>query len=108
MADTLLNRLHHGQTLEAAVGSQLLVQLDENPSTGYTWAPVATSEALPLTGGDFTAAAPGSVGGGGLRSLRFDVAQAGEHALELALMRPWEGADAAVQRFNVTVRAHPA
>lgn len=108
MADTLLTRQHHGQKISAVVGSQLVVQLDESPTTGYAWAPAKACDALPLTAADFTAAAPGSVGGGGQRRLKFDVRQPGEHQLELVLMRPWEGADAAVDRFKVTVQAQPA
>jgi predicted secreted protein len=107
MAETLLTRQHHGQTIAVAVGSQLVVQLDESPTTGYTWAPVQANAALPLTGDGFTAAAPGRVGGGGQRRLHFDVVQPGEHRLELALMRPWEGAAAAVERFALTVQAQP-
>ncbi len=108
MADILLTRPQHGQTVSAAVGSQLVVQLDESPTTGYAWAPAMACDALPLTGDTFTPAAPGRVGGGGQRRLHFDVRQTGEHPLDLLLMRPWEGADAAVDRFTVTVQAHPA
>jgi predicted secreted protein len=107
MAETLLTRQDHGQTIAVAVGSQLVVQLDESPTTGYTWAPLKTNDALPLTGDGFAAATPGSVGGGGRRRLHFSVLQPGEHQLELALMRPWEGAAAAVERFTLTVQAQP-
>lgn len=107
MAETLLTRQDHGQTIAVAVGSQLVVQLDESPTTGYTWAPLKANEALPLIGDGFAAAAPGSVGGGGRRRLHFKVLQPGQHRLELALMRPWEGAAAAVERFTLTVQAQP-
>ena len=108
MAETLLTRQHLGLTVAVALGSQVVVQLDEAPTTGYAWAPATASGALPLTGDDFTPGAPGSVGGSGQRRLQFDVQQPGEHRLDLVLMRPWEGADAAIDRFTVTVRAHPA
>ena len=107
MAETLLTRQDHGQTIAVAMGSQLVVQLDESPTTGYAWAPAEACDALPLAGDDFTSAAPGRVGGGGQRRLQFDVRQPGEHRLDLVLMRPWEGADAAVDRFTVTVQARP-
>ena len=107
MAETLLTRQDHGQTITVAVGAQLVVQLDESPTSGYTWAPVRANDALALIGDDFAAAAPGRVGGGGRRRLHFDVLQPGEHRLELALMRPWEGAAAAVERFTLTVQAQP-
>lgn len=107
MAETLLTRQDHGQTIAAAVGSQLVVQLDESPTTGYAWAPAKACDALPLADDDFTSAAPGKVGGGGQRRLQFDVRQPGEHRLDLVLIRPWEGVDAAVDRFTVTVQARP-
>ena len=107
MSDTLLTRQHHGQTVTAAVGSTLSVRLDESPTTGYTWAVLHASEALLLTGDDFSPAQPGGVGGGGQRSLHFEVRQPGEHRLELVLRRSWEGADAAADRVTVTVYASP-
>jgi predicted secreted protein len=107
MAETQLTRQHDGQTITVVVGTQLVVTLDESPTTGYTWAPPKGSDALPLIGDDFTLAAPGGVGGGGQRRLRFNLRQAGEHRIELLLMRPWEGPDAAVDRFKVTVQALP-
>jgi predicted secreted protein len=113
MAATTLTRQHQGQTITAVVGSVLAVTLDESPTTGYTWAPAEASSALPLTSDDFAPAAAGgtgggSVGGGGLRRLQFKVAQPGEHALDLLLMRPWEGPGAAVDQFHITVQAHAA
>ena len=108
MADTLLTRQHHGQTITSTVGSQLVVTLDESPTTGYVWAPAEASSALPLSSDDFTPAAAGGVGGGGHRRLHFNLRQPGEHLLELLLMRPWEGPGAAVDRFQITVRAHAA
>lgn len=108
MADTLLTSRQHGQTVTVAVGTPLVVQLDESPTTGYAWSLVTAQEALPLTADGFEPAAPGSVGGGGLRCLHFNVRRPGDHRLELALMRPWEGAAAAIDRFAATVRAHAA
>ena len=68
----------------------------------------AASAALALGGSDFSPPAPPSAGGQGQRRLHFDVCRPGTHRLELALMRPWEGADAAVDRFTVTVCASAA
>jgi inhibitor of cysteine peptidase len=108
MATSPLTRQHQGQTISAALGSVLVVSLDESPTTGYAWAPAAASSALPLTGDDFTPAAAGSVGGAGQRRLQFKASQPGQHPLELLLMRPWEGPGAAVDRFQVTVHVHAA
>ncbi len=90
------------------MGAQLVVTLDESPTTGYAWVPAEACSVLLLNGDDFTPAAAGAVGGGGHRRLHFNVRQPGEHPLELLLMRPWEGPGAAVDRFQVTVQAHPA
>lgn len=108
MAETELTRQDNGQTIKLAVGARFSVRLDEAPTTGYTWAPLQPSAALALGGSDFSPPAPPSVGGQGQRRLHFDVCRPGTHLLELALVRPWEGADAAVDRFTVTVCASAA
>jgi predicted secreted protein len=107
MAETLLTRQHDGQTITAAVGSVIVVRLDESPTTGYGWAPLAADEALALVGSDFALPAQAGVGGGGQRTLRFEVRQRGKHLLQLVLVRPWEGEAGAVDRFSVTVQATP-
>ncbi|WP_416974233.1 protease inhibitor I42 family protein [Streptomyces sp. 4F14] len=74
-------------------GDDLVVELPENPTTGFRWE-VRGIEGLELTGDDYTPApapAPtGLVGAGGTRVLRLRAREAGEGRLELVYRRSWE------------------
>ncbi|MGJ5895399.1 protease inhibitor I42 family protein [Streptomyces niveiscabiei] len=75
-------------------GDDVVVELPENPSTGYRWE-ITGIEGLDVTGDDHTPAPPGPagaelVGAGGTRVLRLRAEKAGEGRLELAYRRPWE------------------
>lgn len=107
MAETLLTRQHDGQAIDAAVGARIVVMLDESPTTGYNWTQVGADDALVLLETDFTPPAQAGVGGGGQRTLRFELRQGGRHELRLALARPWERESSAVDHFMVVVQAAP-
>ncbi|MEX3104103.1 MULTISPECIES: protease inhibitor I42 family protein [unclassified Streptomyces] len=80
-------------------GDDVVVELPENPSTGYRWE-ITGIEGLDVTGDDHTPAPTGPagaelggaelVGAGGTRVLRLRAEKAGEGRLELLYRRPWE------------------
>jgi predicted secreted protein len=107
MSEILLNRQDQGRTIMVALGARILVRLEESPTTGFVWTPLHAAEALALVGSDFTPPAPAALGGTGQRTLQFELRQPGSHPLLLALMRPWEAAATAVDRFTLTVQAAP-
>jgi inhibitor of cysteine peptidase len=87
------------------VGDEVLVTLDENPSTGYSWALTSVIQgALELETSSFSAG-EGAVGGGGRRSFLFRVTGPGATALELQLRRPWERSTAPAARLRLLVHA---
>ena len=95
--------------LELALGQELIMRLESNPTTGYSWTAVAV-EAPVLTPIDTTYAADpvpaGVVGGGGTEVLRFTATAAGTQALTLRYARPWETDVAPAKEvvFTVTVK----
>ncbi|MDX3380506.1 protease inhibitor I42 family protein [Streptomyces niveiscabiei] len=75
-------------------GDVVVVELPENPSTGYRWE-ITGIDGLDVTGDDHTPAPTGPagaelVGAGGTRVLRLRAEQAGEGRLELVYRRSWE------------------
>ena len=67
-----------GNDIEVPAGGTLIVRLSENPSTGYGWHYVAAPGSLfRLAAHAYSpaAAAPGSVGGGGVMELQFTIAE---------------------------------
>ena len=59
------------------------VQLDSNPTTGYTWTLASGSKGLEQTGSKYVAkSADGMVGGGGIQTYTFKATGDGENDLE--------------------------
>jgi inhibitor of cysteine peptidase len=104
MPDTILTRADHETTVELQPGTTAVVELEENPTTGFRW---AIEQPLPagisLLDSDY---APGgdAVGGGGLRQFRLRADAPGSGVLSLKLWREWAGDASVVDRFRVTVR----
>lgn len=107
MADTLLTRSDNGKAIDVKVGAGVTVRLDESPTTGYAWANKTAGDVLRLADSGHSMAAISSVGGGGVRTLRFRVEKSGSATLSLKLLRAWEGEASAIDAFSVAVRAGP-
>jgi predicted secreted protein len=91
VADILVTEEDHGSEASAKVGDTLVVQLAENPTTGFRWtfAPI-DANILELTRDEFQAGAQVGVGGGGLRVFRFAVKDRGSTRVQFKLTRSWE------------------
>jgi inhibitor of cysteine peptidase len=93
MADIVITEADRGREVEARVGDVLVVQLPENPTTGFRWALASPdSKVLGLARDDFQRSARGGVGAGGLRVFRIAAKHAGSARIELKLARAWEAA----------------
>ena len=105
MAEILLTEGHNGGAVTAKVGDTLIIQLPENPTTGFRWsAAVADPGSLALTGDAFEPGGQLGVGGGGLRRWRFEAKRPSRSGLEFRLARTWEsGVPKAVFRVEVQV-----
>ena len=105
-ADVNLTEADDGSAVELpGVGGQLVVALEGNPSTGYTWEVEEVDESvLRLVGdADFLADDPTLVGGGGLMALRFEGVSTGQTTLRLAYRRAWESDVAPLEIFEVYI-----
>jgi inhibitor of cysteine peptidase len=102
--DCILTEKDNGKEVEVPVGKQVRIDLPENPTTGYQWSlSDLKSEVLALKSDDYAPAHPSSMGGGGIRQFLFEATSPGKSKLCLKNMRAWEGEDAAVKTFTVTV-----
>lgn len=96
----------NGKDIDLPQGGILLVKLDSNPSTGYSWAVAGNSAPLKLekttvrkgNQSDHMAGAPGT------QELRFSGISAGVALLTLEYRRPWEHDVAAARTFSVKVK----
>jgi len=102
--DCILTEKDDGKEVEVPVGRQVRIDLPENPTTGYRWSlSDFKSEVLALKSDDYAPGHSSSVGGGGIRQFLFEATSPGKSKLCLKNTRAWEGEEAAVKTFTVTV-----
>jgi inhibitor of cysteine peptidase len=91
--------------VEVKVGKQIVIKLDGNPSTGYTWEAKDLDTTMFEQVGDpaFASSNPSLVGSGGTLTLTFKALKAGTAMLTLVYHRPWETGVDPIDTFAVTV-----
>ena len=107
MTQIHLSAAQSGCLIEARVGDELVLQLAENPTTGYRWQPEPGLQASAREDRfEPAAAAPGA---GGVRTLRFLLSIPGRSDLTFCMRRPWEVEDKPLERvvYHLLVRNEP-
>ena len=109
--ETVLTANDNGGSVTLKAGQVLVIQLDANPTTGYTWAVEAVDEGVLRPAGEAgytpAPAAQGQVGTGGTAEWRFEAAGSGTTTLKLVYIRPWETPPEPAATFSVTVTVQP-
>ncbi len=97
-----------GSQVELMQGQILVVTLESNPTTGYSWEVVETQESIleQMGEAEFKPSQTGEpplVGAGGWEIFRFKAIGAGQMTLRLAYRRPWEEGAEPIQTFSIQV-----
>ena len=104
MSVITLTQADQGKSITLQLEQTLVVELPENPTTGFRWAIARNDEeTLALRDSDYSPAAGVGVGGGGRRTFTFVARKPGSVILQLKLWREWEGDSSITQRFGVTI-----
>ena len=104
MAEINVDIASDGRSLAAALGDEVVVRLDEIPTSGYRWEVREFDPAvLERLDDEFTPFAGAGLGAGGTHEFRFRVVGRGQTALRLTHRRSWEPATAAADELNTTV-----
>jgi predicted secreted protein len=87
-----VNESHNGQSVVVTGDQVLAIDLEGNPTTGYSWSVVGIDDAVLRQIGEteFEPYAPERIGSPGRQTLRFRAMGEGETTLSLAYRRPWE------------------
>jgi len=95
----------NGSQVEIKVGGEIVITLDGNPSTGFTWEANNLDASMFEQVGEpaFNSSNPGLVGSGGTLTLIFKALKAGSSTLTLVYHRPWETGVDPIDTFTVTV-----
>lgn len=97
-----------GGTVTIGMADSLIVALDSNPTTGFSWALVSISNTSVVTNVSSeyipnpTPTGEPIVGSGGEEIWTFAPQAAGTSTIEMMYARPWESVEPAA-RFNITV-----
>jgi len=106
ISQVLLGPEDRGSSVDVREGDAIVVELPENPTTGYRWAVHRIDpDILSLEASDFISPPGAAMGASGQRSLLFRVTGHGRADVELRLWRDWEGDDSAIDRYPFTVAA---
>ena len=102
-----------GKTISAAVGDTVIIELEANPTTGFSWdvKPAAKDAILVLKSKKFLTLSQlnpeiqPALGQGGVTTFTYQVANTGKAAISLSYRRPWEKEAKPAKVFNVTIKA---
>ena len=100
-----------GKDIKAKVGEIVVVELNGNATTGYSWfeMPGRDDTVLEAKGDEYVASqVPGLVGGGGKAYFRYLVKAPGTAEINLGYARPWEKDNPPSRLFNVKIVAEGA
>lgn len=102
--DVKLDAGENGSQVELNAGQTLIVSLEGNPTTGYTWEAAELDEQVLQQVGE-TEFKPDSdaIGAGGVQTLRFETMNSGQTTLKLVYHRPWEEDLEPAEIFSVQV-----
>ncbi len=105
MAAKDLTQADNGKTVLARSGDQLVLRLDENPTTGYLWVLEGdVGPVLEVLDAQYVQTAAAGIGGGGQRVWTLKAKNTGSVGLLMKLRRAWEGDKSIVKRFEVTIQ----
>jgi inhibitor of cysteine peptidase len=106
-AEVQLTDADDGSTIQLAIGGQLVVALQSNPTTGFGWSVSESSDPQLEVQGEPTYVPAGSttqvVGAGGTGVFSFDAKDKGTAKLILEYKRDFEPGVAPEKTFSVTV-----
>lgn len=107
MTELILTRDDAGGQFWVQPADSILIQLPENPTTGYLWATDPTDEAIVAPEGSTFAPAGSGAGAGGTRTMCYVATGAGTVDIRLKLWRAWEGENSVIDRFGATITVQP-
>jgi inhibitor of cysteine peptidase len=105
MPTITLSETDDGTTVETRRDDELVLQLRENPTTGYRWQVERIEGSLVQEDDAFQPDPEAQFGSGGVRELRFRVRGAGSGLIELKHRQPWSAEESTTQQFTVNVSA---
>ena len=101
----VFNVTESGQQITLSPGDSLVVTLDSNATTGFSWsiAGISDEDVIDDVSNEYQASDSGLMGAGGQEIWTFEAAEKGTSTIEMQYIRPWEPGVEPAGTFNVTV-----
>ncbi len=109
-APQVLSEKDTGTVIELTKGERVLIELESNPTTGFSWTASELDYAVLQPSGESTftmgSGPDGPLGAGGMETLAFQAVERGETSLRLEYTRPFERGSlpAKVLRYDFKVQ----
>jgi inhibitor of cysteine peptidase len=98
-----LRESDNGTSVRVPLSEEVVLELEENPTTGYRWMIETTGDAVSEIESNYVPSSGTAIGGGGRRSVRFIAARPGTTEIRAALRRSWEPPERSLKQFAVTI-----
>jgi inhibitor of cysteine peptidase len=109
MGEVTINETNRGKSIEVHLNNRVILQLPENPSTGYRWElEPLDANILKLQVDAYREPPSMALGAKGSRIFEFLSQSTGTVNLRLQLRRPWESESATLEIFEVTLQILPS
>lgn len=99
---TLIPESANGGEIKLKSGESVLLRLDENPSTGYSWE-LYLPDVFMISRDTFIRSEDEVVGAGGVHEWVFVAGPEGTYQIDAVYKRPWEDITGSEERFSVSV-----
>jgi len=95
-----------GSKIAVETGKEFVIDLESNPTTGYSWQETHDEMIVRLTGKTYEQSGTGTpvVGGGGVETFRFQALKSGTTEIEFFYKRAWEAEPIKETKFYVIVK----
>jgi predicted secreted protein len=100
MSEIIVRQPDMGRPVDASQGDVIILELEENLGTGYSWDLAGLPEFVTVAESSHEAARPPRLGASGVRRFRLVANGTGKGIIEGLLRRPWDAANVA-DRFSV-------
>ena len=99
-----LDASNNGSQIEIEKGQILVITLEANPTTGYTWEMIEGEEQILQQVGEIEFQSDSKlIGAPGIQTLRLEAVNVGQITLNLVYHRPWEENVDPLETFSVQV-----
>lgn len=104
MEDIIIENTADKKKYNISLNQHIVINLNENPTTGYRWYyRWVNTSLIDLVQDNFALSTKSKLGGGGIRSIKFKAKSEGKCDLTFKHFREWEEVDLAIETCEISL-----